>query len=53
MSEPILYIECDLPDGVGLLEWRAARSDPRSSRWERVRTYVLRVVRREADTPRR
>ena len=41
-ATPHLYIECDIPDGMTLVEWRRARTDSRSH--HRIRRLVHRVI---------
>ncbi|HWH93264.1 MAG TPA: hypothetical protein VNT03_05335 [Baekduia sp.] len=32
VHSPLVYIECDVPEGVTLRDWRASRAMPRGSR---------------------
>lgn len=36
------YVECDMPEGVTLREWRASHSSPRRSTWSRVKAWAHR-----------
>jgi hypothetical protein len=42
---PLLYVECDIPDGQTLAEWRRLR-DQRAPRRRRRRPHPLRALRR-------
>jgi hypothetical protein len=48
----ILYIECDLPDGVSLSEWRAETAKPRTSLFKWLRTRWVRPSYEQAEDQR-
>ena len=36
-SAPMIYVDCDIPDGMTLTQWRASRTTPRRGLKARLR----------------